>query len=333
MYASAAHKLAKDEKKRKSSENVKDDEDKVALKVHDNKRLKSTGLSSDDDSTNTPDPIQYETPSTSPQSFKGFPFSPGRFCQAGCKSAVFTYYNKDEEDDYRTDKWNQTYFTGQCKENDIPAVGSVISLHCNHIDPDRFKDKKKKADFYGVVVEWDKERFPDKDKNWVQIKVIGNGEYVTNALELNVSPNFVFDLVIINTELEVIVPAGCKSYEVFADNYGKNPLRWFRYNIDDEVYEIKNNYETGQCPKCLDPGCLMFVDKEKKIAKICDKIQEDGKNHPNNQLRFKAYRDIARHGYGQLPKGVRRRLGICCELFVRSKFPEPEGMPYVNFKP
>ena len=77
----------------------------------------------------------------------------------------------------------------------------------------------------------------------------------------------------------------------------------------------------------------MLVDEQKNIAKICDKIKEDGKNQPKKQLRFQASRALAKNGYVHLPKGVRRRLGICCELFVRSKFPEPEGMPYVNFKP
>ena len=77
----------------------------------------------------------------------------------------------------------------------------------------------------------------------------------------------------------------------------------------------------------------MLADDKMEIKKICDKIKEEGKNQPNYQLRFQAYRAIAKHGYGHLPKGVRRRLGICCELFVRIKFPAPEGMPYVNFKP
>ena len=141
-----------------------------------------------------------------------------------------------------------------------------------------------------------------------------------------------FDLVIINTELEVIVPAGCKTYEVFSDNYGRNPLRWFTYN-DDGNYVIREDYPTAQCKDCLDPECIMFADTKKEIKDICEKIKEKGKNQAANQLRFTAYKAIAKHTYGKLPRGVRRRLGICCELFVRKNFPTPEGMPYVEFKP
>ena len=159
MYSQAAKKINDDDRKRKASE-----------------------ISSDEDSTNTPDPIKVETPSTSPQALKGFPFSPGKFVEAGCHSAVFTHYDKKEEASYRSDEWNKTMFTGQCKEDDIPAVGSVIALYGHHIDPDRFKDNKKRMDFYGVVVEWDKERFPEKEDKWVQVQVVGNGEYVTNEL-------------------------------------------------------------------------------------------------------------------------------------------------------
>ena len=86
----------------------------------------------------------------------------------------------------------------------------------------------------------------------MQVQVVGNGEYVTNELECNDSPNFLFDLVIVNTELEVIVPASCKTYEVFADYYGKNPMRWFSYS-DEGCYVVREDYDNGQCKKCLDP--------------------------------------------------------------------------------
>ena len=150
MYSAASKKISDDDKKRKAS-----------------------SLSSDEDSAKTPEPINYETPSTSPHTYKEFPFSPGRLIEAGCHSCVFTHYDKEEEEGYMSSEWNKSYFTGLCKENDIPTVGSVISLHGNHIDADRFKDRKKKVDFYGVVVEWDEERFPDKEEKWVQVKVIG----------------------------------------------------------------------------------------------------------------------------------------------------------------
>ena len=80
MYSAAAKKLNDDSKKRKSCE-----------------------LSSDEDSSKTPEPIKMETPSTSPQTFKGFPFSPGKFKEAGCHSVVYTYYDKDEEATYRNE--------------------------------------------------------------------------------------------------------------------------------------------------------------------------------------------------------------------------------------
>ena len=51
----------------------------------------------------------------------------------------------------------------------------------------------------------------------------------------------------------------------------------------------------------------MFADHKKEIKDICDKVEVEGKNQPSTQLRFTAYKAIAKHTYGKLPKGVRRR--------------------------
>ena len=52
----------------------------------------------------------------------------------------------------------------------------------------------------------------------------------------------------------------------------------------------------------------------------------------NKSKCFQTYRAIIHAKYGQLPKGVRRRLGICCETAVRDAFPNVCGDKYVNYK-
>ena len=307
MYAAASNKLKNDEKDGRAA-----------------------AVSSDDEGSTTAVTTKVLPSSTSPKDFH--PFTGGRFVEAGCHSKVFCFYDEDEKQSKKLHSPTGK-FKGKCGKGDYPLPGSVIALHGYHLDPHRFKDLSKKADFYGVIVPWDEDRFPNKEEDWVQVSVIANGEYVINHLEKIDSPNFLFELVIKNTELEVVVPAGSKSFEVFGDNYGLNPLRWFRCN-QNGFYSVRKIYPSRQCPRCLDPGCILYADSATKdIVKICEDIKNERKNLANNQLRFMAYKAIARHQYGHLPKGVRRRLGICCELYVRNQFPAPEGMPYVDFKP
>ena len=53
----------------------------------------------------------------------------------------------------------------------------------------------------------------------------------------------------------------------------------------------------------------MFADNNEEIKKICEEIKKDYKNLPNKQLRFKAYKAIARYQYGHLTKGCKEEIG------------------------
>ena len=180
-----------------------------------------------------------------------------------------------------------------------------------------------------MVKELDLERFPHKKENWVQIEVICNGDYVINRLQGHDNPNLVFDLTIHCSELELVAPAEMKSYEVFADDYGLNPMRWFSYH--DGYYKIKIPYGLDQCQDCLDADCLMKNDKEKVIERVCLDIDDKFKNNTNKEKRFEAYKEIVNKKHGKLGFGIRRKLGICCEIYVRNQFPAEDEDQYGEF--
>ena len=64
---------------------------------------------------------------------------------------------------------------------------------------------------------------------------------------------------------------------------------------------------------------------------IVDELVEDS-GLSNKQKRFQCYRAIVVAKYGQLPKGVRRRLVVCIETFVHEALPNVEYQKYVGYK-
>ena len=168
-------------------------------------------------------------------------------------------------------------------------------------------------------------------KNWVQVEILGNGDYTVSPIKGHDNPNILFDLILHAAHIEVILAAGQNKYEVFGDDYGLNPLRWFTVDSNGR-YKIKIYHEKARCNDCLDPWCLMKNDKSGDVIKICSDLKNKKTNETDRQLRFMAYKKIARAKYGQLPEGVRRKLGICCELFVRTQFPANAGKPYGEFE-
>ena len=97
---------------------------------------------------------------------------------------------------------------------------------------------EKRADLYGVVKEWDMDRFGGVREKWRQVQVVANGEYVINHLEGSHNSNIKFDIVIHEDELKVIVLAGTKTYEIYGDFYGMNPMRYFVMKNDGR-YTLK----------------------------------------------------------------------------------------------
>ena len=77
----------------------------------------------------------------------------------------------------------------------------------------------------------------------------------------------------------------------------------------------------------------MKGDKGENIIKITDKVKDNYPNESNKKKRFRCYKNIAFQVYGELPKGVRRKLGICCELYGRKQFPSEDGEAYGEFAP
>ena len=144
-------------------------------------------------------------------------------------------------------------------------------------------------------------------KEWVQVQAITNGDYYINLDEGHNNPNIIFDFIIDPKELEVIVPLGCKTYEVFGDDYGKNPMRWFKCD-GMGFYLVRILFGESQCCRCLDPGCLLWNDKAMDIAAICKTIDKQRKNKSNKQLCFESYRAVAKRMYGDLPRGSARRF-------------------------
>ena len=96
---------------------------------------------------------------------------------------------------------------------------------------------------------------------------------------------------------------------------------------------VKILFGERQCQDCLDPGCIINTDKTNEVKQICEEIAAQKRNESNKELRFKAYKAITLKKYGVLGKGVRRKLGICCELYVRSKFPANNDEDYGEFQP
>ena len=271
----------------------------------------------------TPPPIEYATPPTSPKTMEAEELTP-----AGCDSTVFAFYPKVETEDEK----NGTLFpVGFRYDKTPPPPGSVIAIHGHHFDSERWRDISKKADFYGVVVDWDADAFPNKDKDWIQIQIVANGDYYINPLEGHNNPNIVFDLVIDPQEVEVIVPKGALTYEVYGDDYGKNPMRFFKANSEG-FYTVKILFGENQCQKCLDPWCILWTDKNKDIESICNEVEGERKAKSNKELRFSCYRRIAKWRYGDLPRGSRRKLGICTETYVRKRFPAEDGTAYGEFE-
>ena len=212
--------------------------------------------------------------------------------------------------------------------------GTVIALNSHHVDANRFHRKNPPYNLYGVTVQWDEDRFGPERSRWVQVQAVANGEYTFEEDDSNNEKNIVFELVIKQKELEIIVNKGVINYIVEMDEYGLNPMRWFEAD-DDGFYTIKEEYEEEQCPRCMNPWCLFFTDKEdKKIPQIYAHI---GNQYPVNQTiqnHYHAYRAIVFNKHGVLPRGVRRRLGICTETFVRNKFPRANvNRPFVGYQP
>ena len=168
-------------------------------------------------------------------------------------------------------------------------------------------------------------------KDWVQVDVVANGDYQKNELDGDDAKNIIYEIIIHCDQLEIIVPVGQKSFEVMGDDYGRCPLRWFEY---DEVgfWSIKLDYPETQCPKCMDPQCLFFKDTDKKIEAAVKEIKGKKERKTNKQRRWMAYKAIARIGYGHLPTGTRRKLGICAEAFVRKHFPSKRKSSYAGFE-
>ena len=240
----------------------------------------------------------------------------------GDKTIVYASHVEDE-----TNYKGAINYVGKWRGNvDIP-VGTVVAVNAHHLDSHRWKSIEQKCFFYAAVMEQDLERFPNKEKNWVQIKAVANGDYVVNWLEGHNNPNFVFDVIIHCQELEIIALPGTKDYEVFADDYGKNPMRWFKMNSEGEWF-VRILYGERYCQDCLDPGCIINTDKTNEGKQFSEEIAAQKRNELNKELRFKAYKAITLKKYGVLGKGVRRKLGICCELYVRSKFPANNDEDY-----
>ena len=109
-------------------------------------------------------------------------------------------------------------------------------------------------------------------------------------------------------------------------------MRYFKMQNDGK-YVLKKFIGIQQCQDCLDPWCPMKRDKGKAIVKICDKVKDDYPTECNKKKRFRCYKNIAYHIYGELLKGARCKLGICCELYVCKQFPSEDGEAYGEFVP
>ena len=83
----------------------------------------------------------------------------------------------------------------------------------NHTGP-----QGKRAEFHVFVKDWDMDLFSAPRREWVQVQVVGNREYVINPLKGHNNPKIIFDLIMREDEVGLIVPAG-KTYEVFWDSY------------------------------------------------------------------------------------------------------------------
>ena len=121
------------------------------------------------------------------------------------------------------------------------------------------------------------DRFGGVREKWRQVQVIANGEYEINHLKGSHNSNIKFDIVIHEDELEVIVLAGTKTYEIYGDFYGLNPMRYFEMKSDGR-YALKKMYHMKQCKDCRNPWCVMKGNKGNDIIKISVKVKD---KYPN----------------------------------------------------
>ena len=274
----------------------------------------------------TPPPIFMATPNTSPALI-----SPDKRPTIGSQNEVFCHYPREEGSKKKKIKVEEVAV--KTEDEDVPPLdtGTVVALHGHHIDPNRWPDATKKIVFYGATVDWDEERFGVYKKNYVQVKINGNGDYVVNEIDNTDAKNIIFEIIVDRDEVEVILNSGQKSYEVFGDDYGLNPMRWFETN-ENGVHSLKEEHEHEQCKKCRDPWCIILNDNTKVVENVCKSVEDAYADRSAKEKRFMAYRKVARKRYGVLPVGVRRKLGICCERYIRSKFPKKDNETFTEFE-
>ena len=76
---------------------------------------------------------------------------------------------------------------------------------------------------YGVTVDWSDTMFGPKEKKWIQVKVVRNGEYtvIENTSDDN---NVTFDIIIHQSKVEEVLRYGTIDINSNNDDYGLNRI-------------------------------------------------------------------------------------------------------------
>ena len=77
----------------------------------------------------------------------------------------------------------------------------------------------------------------------------------------------------------------------------------------------------------------MFLDKDETLHAMIDEVTLIYSNESNLEKRKRVYKMFVHDKYGMLEQGERRRMGVCTERMICMRFPNPEGDPYMGYKP